>query len=215
MDSRTGKPRTSTLPAYGGEPTKALAAGNSQKFIESISRTLSGRDGVRLLGGAMNREEAAERVVLLNPDVVLIDINLDYELGGIDTAFALRRIAPATAFVIISPFADVERLAMAPRGLGLEWSYLLASTAEDGDELASAIRGASWSIPYIDRAIDRSQMGRLRLSVDQAVSEALGVPVKPSSNSRRGVPSYWPEWTGTMQKFRLSDETDETGGAGR
>lgn len=211
MDSRTDQPHTPALPRYSGIPTKVFAVGSSQKFIEKISKALQGRDGVRLLGGAMNRADAAERSVLLVPDVIIIDINLDYELGGIDTALALRRISPSTAFVMVSPFADVERLAMAPRGLGLEWSYVLTSTLEDGDQLASAIRGASWSIPYIDRAIDRSQIGRLQRSMDQAVTEALGIPGVQSANSRRGVPKEWPEWTGTVRKFQLPDDEDATG----
>ena len=205
MDRKADKSRISTLPGYAGEPTKALAVGASQKFIEKISLALRDSDSVRLLGGALNRAEAAERMVLLNPDVIVIDINLDYELGGIDTAFALRRIAPSSAFVIVSPFADPERLALAPRGLGLEWSYLLTSSLNHGDQLANAIRSASWSIPYIDRAIDRSQLGRLQRSMDQAVTEALGIPGKQSANSRRGVPKDWPEWTGTVRKFQLPD----------
>lgn len=189
------------LPGHIAGPSKVMAVGNSQKFIEKISRLLAGRDSVQLICGARDRAEAAERTILLKPDVIIIDINLDYELGGIDTAFSLRRISPATAFVLISPFSDPERLSMVPRGLGLEWSYLLTSTAEDGEELAKAVRNAAWSIPYIDRDIDRRQIGRLQDMAQEAVTEALRVPEKHSRNSG---PRFG-DWHGPTQKFRLPD----------
>jgi DNA-binding NarL/FixJ family response regulator len=188
-------------------PSKVLAVGNSQKFIEKISRLLAGRESVQLLCGARDRAEAAERAVLLKPDVIVIDINLDYELGGIDTAFALRRIAPSTAFVLISPFSDPERLSMVPRGLGLEWSYLLDTTAEDGEELAKAVRNASWSIPYIDPRIDRRQVGQLQGKARQAVAEVMRAP----GQRGRAAKNLGGEWHGNVEKFRLPDDAPEGG----
>jgi DNA-binding NarL/FixJ family response regulator len=194
-------------PRHTAGPSKVLAVGNSQKFIEKISRLLAGRDSVELLCGARDRAEAAERAVLLKPDVIVIDINLDYELGGIDTAFALRRIAPSTAFVLISPFSDPERLSMVPRGLGLEWSYLLESTAEDGEELTKAVRNASWSIPYIDPHIDRRQVGQLQGKAQQAVTEVMRTP----GQRGRAAKKFGSDWHGDVENFRLPGDGAEGG----
>jgi DNA-binding NarL/FixJ family response regulator len=160
-----------------------------------------------MIGGALHRSEAAERAVLLRPDVVLLDINLDYELGGIDTAFALRRIAPSTAFVLVSPFDDPERLSIVPRGLGMDWSYILTSTAEDGDELANAIHGAAWSIPYIDRHIDKSRLGGIQARVEKAVEQVM------RRTRERSRPSniYYADWHGTVQKFQIPDDPTQNG----
>lgn len=195
----------------GVEPTKALAVGNGQKFIEEISTLLRTQERISLLGGAMSRSEAAERLVLLKPDVVVIDVNLDYELGGIDTAFALRRISPSTAFVLVSPFSDPERLSMIPRGLGLDWSYLLSDTGIDATELGAAICSASWSIPYIDHRIDRSRLGDLQNDVDKAIEIVLQTPKRherKKSASKMGYANQ-ADWNGKIQWFKLPEDAHE------
>lgn len=211
--------RTRPQPAVhsSAEPTKVLAVGNQQRFIEEISKLLADQSRIKLLGGARGRVEAAERLVLLKPDVVVIEANLDYELGGIDTAFALRTISPNTAFVLISPYSDPERLAMVPRGLGLEWSYLLARGEIDKDDLSSAISSAAWSIPFVDRRIDRSQLGGLQNRVEKAVDQVLRISKRSSrrpGTSTRGRKPSGPGlgyansagWQGKIQKFQLPED---------
>lgn len=200
---------------YGTGPTTVLAIGNSQKFIEQISGVLASQQRIRFAGGAQGRVEAAERLVLLKPDVVVIDINLDYELGGIDTSFALRRISPSVAFVLISPYSDAERLSMVPRGLGLEWSYLLCEDGLDAADLVSAISSASWSIPFIDRRIDRSRLGKLQDEVAKAVDIVLETTKR--SRRRNSPPGYSPssDWNGMVQRFKLAeDDSGDNSGNG-
>ena len=217
MTRRIRTTQSRSLPQYGIEPTRALAIGGGQKFIEEISNLLSADEHIELLGGAQNRSEAAERLVLLKPDVVVIDVNLDYEMGGIDTAFALRRISPSTAFVLISPFSDPERLSMVPRGLGLDWSYLLSEGGIDGADLAAAIRSAAWSIPYIDHRIDRSQLSHLQEKVNKAVDIALSIAQKPPSGISPTNIGYanWASWknsegwNGKVEIFRLLEDEPE------
>lgn len=209
-------PLKQPFPVYGTAPTKVLAVGNAQKFIEQISLLLSNEARIELLGGAQSRAEAAERLVLLKPDVIVIDVNLDYELGGIDTAFALRRISPSTAFVLISPFSDPERLSMIPKELGLEWSYLLSDKGIDGGDLAAAISSAAWSIPYIDRRIDRSRLGAIQDEVEKAIEVALKEPEKhnkgrSASKARYANSPNWTGWTAHVQKFRLPEDDPEAG----
>ena len=198
-----------TLPQYGVEPTKVLAVGNGQRFIEQISDLLLDETRIQLLGGAQNRVEAAERLVLLKPDVIVIEVDLDYELGGIDTAFALRSISPSTAFVLVSPYSDPERLAMVPRGLGLEWSYLVADGGLDKTELTTAINSASWSIPYIDSRIDRSKLSGLQNRVAKAVETVRLKTAKRDSGVGYVDPS---DWNGNVLRFRLPDGENGNGG---
>lgn len=219
---RYSRIRTRPVLHSSAAPTKVLAVGNQQRFTEEISKLLADQSRINFLGGARDRVQAAERLVLLKPDVIVIEANLDYELGGIDTAFALRTLSPSTAFVLISPYSDPERLAMVPRGLGLEWSYLLARGEIDKDDLASAINSASWSIPFIDRRIDRSQLGGLQERVEKAVDQVLRISKR--STRRKGTTgrdknSASPglgyansaDWKGKIQKFQLPEEdfTDE------
>ena len=216
MNRRIRTSRTPSPHLYGVKPTGVLAVGNDQRFIEEISTLLMDKERIELLGGAQSRSEAAERLILLKPDVVVIDVNLDYELGGIDTAFALRRISPSAAFVLVSPFSDPERLSMIPRGLGLEWSYVLSDDGIDGADLAAAISSAAWSIPYIDRRIDRSQLGKLQEQVDRVVEIALSTSEKPkigNLSSKIGYANWasWKSWNGKLEKFRLPEDDPESG----
>jgi DNA-binding NarL/FixJ family response regulator len=207
MKRRPEPVRRPLLPQYGVEPTKVLAVGRDQHFIEQISRLLRTEDRVNLLGGALDRTGAAERLVLLRPDVIVIDVDLDYEMGGIDTAFALRRISPNTAFVLISPYSDAERLSMVPRGLGLEWSYLLSDQGIDAGELASAVTSAAWSIPYIDKRIDRSRLGALQDESEKAVQIALQAPTRHRSKRAEPKLGYANSagWYGRIHTFKLPE----------
>ena len=207
---RRGQSRN--VPAFRSAvgPTAVLAVSNSQRFIEQISNLLSDEVRLKMVGGAQDRVQAAERLVLLKPDVVVIEANLDYELGGIDTAFALRSICPTTSFVLVSPYADPERLAMVPRGLGLEWSYLLSFGEIKKDDLVSAINSAAWSIPFIDERIDRSQLGALQVRVESTVDRVLRRAKqarKHAGNTNRPKLGYAgsAEWNGKVQKFRIED----------
>lgn len=207
---RSFKRYTQPKPAHGVDDTRVLVIGNSPKFIERISSLLVDEAGIHVVGGAKGREEAAERTVLLRPDVIVLDINQGYELGGVDLAFGLRKIAPTAAFVLISPFADAERLAMVPRGLGMEFSYLLAETAMDGRTLSQAVHSASWSIPYIDSKIDKSRLGELSSVVEDAIAEVLakGQRKKTLGGADRQAAA---DWGGKVINFQLpeDEETEE------
>ncbi len=215
---RTRRVRTRRRPVFNSsaEPTKVLAVGNQQRFVELLSELLADQPRINFLGGAHNRVQAAERLVLLKPDVVVIQADLDYELGGIDTATALRTISPSTAFVLISPYSDPERLAMVPRGLGLEWSYLLSRGEIDREDLISAISSAAWSIPFIDRRIDRSRLGRLQNEVDGAVEQVLRIAKRSARRTRKprkpglGYANSG-DWKGNVQTFRLPEESTDGG----
>ena len=190
--------------------TKVMVAARSARFIEVLADSVNANASSAMIGGAQNRDSAVERVVLLRPDVAIIDIDLGYELGGIDTAFALRKINPTLGIVIVSPYSDPERLAMIPTGLGLEWSYVLTSTARKTELLAKAIQGASWGIPYIDERIDRSLLGVVENSVDSILDRIL----EGSTNERRLAykqnKGKMFRWNGQVQTFRVDDVKDDS-----
>jgi chemotaxis response regulator CheB len=71
-----------------------MIAARSARFIETIAESVNKNPLTTMSGGAQDRDSAVERMVLLRPDVAIIDIDLGYELGGIDAAFALRKINP-------------------------------------------------------------------------------------------------------------------------
>lgn len=191
--------------------TKVFIAARSAQFIETLADAVNKNSITTTVGGAQDRESAVERTVLLRPDVVIVDIDLGYELGGIDTAFALRKISPTIGIVIVSPYSDPERLAMVPTGLGLEWSYVLTATARTPDLIAKAIQGASWGIPYIDERIDRSLLGVVENSVDAILDRILEGATKERKNAAQQNRGKMFRWNGRVQTFRLADIPEDSG----
>jgi DNA-binding NarL/FixJ family response regulator len=182
-----------------------MIAARSARFIETLAETVNQNASTAMSGGAQDRESAVERAVLLRPDVVIVDIDLGYELGGIDTAFALRKINPTLGIVIVSPYSDPERLAMVPTGLGLEWSYLLTSTARKPELLAKAIQGASWGIPYIDERIDRDLLGVVENSVDSILDRILEGSTKERRIAAKAAKGSMFRFNGKIQTFKVED----------
>jgi DNA-binding NarL/FixJ family response regulator len=182
-----------------------MIAARSARFIETLAETVNQNASTAMSGGAQDRESAVERAVLLRPDVVIVDIDLGYELGGIDTAFALRKINPTLGIVIVSPYSDPERLAMVPTGLGLEWSYLLTSTARKPELLAKAIQGALWGIPYIDERIDRDLLGVVENSVDSILDRILEGSTKERRIAAKAAKGSMFRFNGKIQTFKVED----------
>jgi DNA-binding NarL/FixJ family response regulator len=158
-----------------------------------------------MVAGAQDRDTAVERAVLMRPDVAIVDIDLGYDLGGIDVAFALRKINPTLGIVIVSPYSDPERLAMVPTGLGLEWSYVLTATARQPEKLAKAIQGASWGVPYIDERIDHSLLGVVENSVDAILDRILEGSTKERRIAAKQNKGKMFRWNGQVQTFRIED----------
>ena len=190
--------------------TKVMIAARSARFIETIATIVSDNPSTAMTGGAQDRDSEIERVVLLRPDVAIIDIDLGYELGGIDTAFAMRKINPTLGIVIVSPYSDPERLAMIPTGLGLEWSYVLTSTARKTELLSKVIQGAAWGIPYIDERIDRDLLGVVENSVDSILDRILEGSTKERRDAAKSAKGKMFRFNGQIQTFRVEDILDDS-----
>jgi DNA-binding NarL/FixJ family response regulator len=190
--------------------TKVMIAARSARFIETLADAVNKNPATAMTGGAQDRDSAIERAVLIRPDVAIIDIDLGYELGGIDAAFALRKINPTLGIVIVSPYSDPERLAMIPTGLGLEWSYVLTSTARKPELIAKAIQGASWGIPYIDERIDRNLLGVVENSVDSILDRILEGSTQERRVAAKEAKGSMFRWNGQVQTFSVADVEDDS-----
>ena len=190
--------------------TKVMIAARSARFIETLAATVDSNPSTVMTGGAQNRDSAIEHVVLLRPDVAIIDIDLGFELGGIDTAFAMRKINPTLGIVIVSPYSDPERLAMIPTDLGLEWSYVLTSTARKTELFSKAIQGAAWGTPYIDERIDRDLLGVVENSVDSILDRILEGSTKERRDAAKSAKGKMFRFNGQIQTFRVEDLPDDS-----
>jgi CheY-like chemotaxis protein len=110
---------------------------DSREFLEA-ARLLLESEGITVVGVATNGTEALGQVVELQPDVTLVDVNLDDE-DGFDVA---RSIAAATErtparVILISTYAEEDLMDPAPTGRELPF---LSKSRLCGESLRETFR---------------------------------------------------------------------------
>ena len=104
-------------------------------FREGVSARLSMSDEIILVGEAENGRQLLERLDKLNPDVVLMDINMP-EMNGMDVLEIMAEREDKTKFIILSMHDDKEYIIPVIR-LGA-YGYMLKDVS--GDEMIKAIK---------------------------------------------------------------------------
>ncbi|MFF1302423.1 response regulator [Streptomyces sp. NPDC058307] len=147
-------------------PVRLLICDDHAVVRAGLRALLSSAEGIDVVGEAATGEEALAMAAHLNPDVVLMDLQLD---GGMDGVTAIRRLAAPSGngprVLVLTMFdtdADITR-AIEAGATG----YLLK--AEQPEELFSAIRDAAsgrsaLSAPVADRLLTRLRSPRPALS---------------------------------------------------
>jgi DNA-binding NarL/FixJ family response regulator len=104
---------------------------------EGLRTFLELQDGIAVVGEAGDGEEAVRQAEALRPDVVLMDLAMP-RLDGVGAMRELRRRLPATRVIVLTSFAEDERLLPAIQAGAA--GYLLKNVAPA--ELARAVRAA-------------------------------------------------------------------------
>jgi len=88
-------------------PLRVLIADDHQLFAETLGLTLDYDERVQVAGSAHNGEEAVRLALDLQPDAVLMDLDMPV-LDGFDATRLLRRLLPACPVVVLtaSPSSD-------------------------------------------------------------------------------------------------------------
>ena len=98
----------------------------------SALRLLLANEPVEICGEAKNGKQAVQRVSELHPDVVILDLVMP-EMGGIQAAYEIRRVAPGTKFLYMSIYDSTIT-----RHANLLGPFVPKSAL--GDELIPALR---------------------------------------------------------------------------
>ncbi len=108
----------------------------------AVRRALRGRfrlePDLTVVGEAGSGKEALTLVESVTPDVVVLDIEMP-EMGGLEAIAGLRRVAPQSAIVILSIYADAPTRARAQAA----GAVAFVEKRETVDALLSAIRQAA------------------------------------------------------------------------
>ena len=90
--------------------------------VEGITSQLKAREGFEVVGAASDGPEAIEKVKVLHPDMVILDVSLP-RLTGIEATYRIKGLDKKTRIVIYSMHAEPEYIISAYRA-GVE-AYVL------------------------------------------------------------------------------------------
>jgi NarL family two-component system response regulator LiaR len=115
---------------------------------EGLMAILEGQPDVDLVGAAANGQEALALVQEQAPDVVLLDLVMP-TMDGMAALHAIRQARPATRIVILTSFADDERIFAAIKAGAMGYLLKDSSRAQLLDAVRSAARGHAYLHPSV------------------------------------------------------------------
>jgi DNA-binding NarL/FixJ family response regulator len=187
---------------------------------EGVRALLHLSDDIEVAGEAADGQEAIEACRALDPDVVLMDVNMP-GLGGLEATLEIRRDCPRTRILVLTQYADREYVGRFLKA-GVS-GYVLKKAA--GSELAAAIRAVHRGGLVLDPDVAREAVAEpggaatgettdpyetltdrekqvLRLvaegKANKEIADVLGISVKTAMSHREHV----------MQKLDLHSRTD-------
>lgn len=80
---------------------KVLLVDDSSEFLLSFVKFLESYDTLRVIGVALSGMEAVEKVRVLKPDIILMDIAMP-GMNGLDTTRMIKRIEPTAVVFLIT-----------------------------------------------------------------------------------------------------------------
>src|SRR5919202_4957914 len=96
------------------EPTRILIADDHALFREGMRALLGSLDEFEVVGQAASGYEAVSLVAHLEPDVVLMDIQMP-DLNGIEATRRINQASPHTGVIVVTMFEDDDSVLAAMR----------------------------------------------------------------------------------------------------
>lgn len=91
--------------ASPARPIRVLIADDHPLFAEALTITLQADSRLQVAGHAHNGQEAIDLASLLQPDVVLMDLNMPV-LDGFEATKGVREVSPGTRVVVVTASAS-------------------------------------------------------------------------------------------------------------
>ena len=156
---------------------RLLIADDHAVVRTGLERLVTTFEDVELVGAAANGQEAVERCLESEPDVVLMDLEMPV-LDGIAATRAIAATQPDVAVVVLTSFSDRDQILRALDAGAV--GYLLKDA--EPEEIAKALRAAArGEAPLDPRAATRApERAQLRNSARRALRARAGGPAPRS-----------------------------------
>jgi DNA-binding NarL/FixJ family response regulator len=140
---------------------RVLIADDHEIVRRGLRMTIQGEPDMDLVGEAQTGRQAVELVERLQPDLLLLDIQMP-DMDGIQAAQTIRSLHPELAILVLTSYRDDAQLYAALRA-GVS-GYLLKDIG--GDDLVRAIREAVQGRPQLHPEIAQRLMERMPAPTD-------------------------------------------------
>lgn len=114
---------------------RLIIADDHRFFRDGVRGVLQAVGGFEVVGEAANGEEAVEQAAALQPDVILMDLQMP-GVNGIEATRRILRASPRTGVIVVTMFEDTDSVLAAMRA-GAR-GYILKDA--DEEELIRSIR---------------------------------------------------------------------------
>lgn len=130
-----------------GDPTRILIVDDEAPARTRLRQLLEATDGFRIIGEAVDGQDALESATRLKPDIMLLDVRMPGSMDGLDVAAHLAGWEQAPAVIFTTAYDQYAIQAFEAQAIG----YLLKPVRRE--RLQQAVERAA--------RIGRAQLGRL------------------------------------------------------
>jgi DNA-binding NarL/FixJ family response regulator len=148
-------------------PLRIAIVEDENLFRNLLEIALKQHPNLHVIASFGNAELARAEIPELEPDIVLLDIDLGFGVSGVHLGLALREVLPNLGIVLLSNHQDIEFVAsLGSRNLA-GWSYLLKKSVRNTEVLLRAIYGAHDGMTVLDPQL----LGAERISLTSPIAQ--------------------------------------------
>lgn len=136
------------VPARGTAPIRILLVDDHMLLREGVRAVVSTQDDMEIVGEAGGGGEAIEAHARLQPDLVLMDLQMA-DMSGLDAITAIRAASPHARIIVLTTYSGDGRAIKALRAGAM--GYLLKASLRN--QLLEAIRSVHHGGKHLDASV--------------------------------------------------------------
>lgn len=139
---------------------KVLIVENEGLFRDMLKISLGSIPNMEIVDAVSDGHAAIQTSSQLQPDVVLMDIELGGEPNGIEAGKTIKSNHPDMGMILLSAHKEREYVNMIASDDLSGWSYVLKQSVSDAEALVRAIEGAACGLVVMDQGVVNSMKPR-------------------------------------------------------